>query len=67
MRTVTLADGREVDSASPEYADECLARHVARKQAKDRQAWLAAWKARHGDASTQRLLAKMAEVRRAAR
>lgn len=37
----TLIDGREVDSASPEWAMECLARHVlAIKPLAARREWL---------------------------
>ncbi len=58
-----LVDGREVAGDSQEWAAECLARYVARKMPADRRLFLDGWKRRHGDASTQKLLDGIAQIR----
>lgn len=71
MGTVTLHDGREVDSASPEWRDECLRvwkarqpevdRHVATMQRmtgrQDRATYLQQLTQREGDPFAQRVKA----------
>lgn len=59
-----LIDGREVDSASPEWRDECLARYVlSLPSLKERRAWLADFEKRHGKDEAERLKANMLAVR----
>jgi hypothetical protein len=52
----TLIDGREVDSHSPDWRHECLARAIAAIQSKDeRREWLAAFEKRHGPDAAEKL------------
>ncbi len=54
----TLHDGREVDSASPEWRHECLARSVvAIPDIEQRREWLAAFEKRHGTDAAEKLRA----------
>ncbi len=54
--TVTLVDGRKVDSASEAWRHECEARHVATLPARqDRQAYLEAVRKRRGEPAGQQL------------
>lgn len=54
----TLHDGREVDSYSPEWRHECLARAVvAIKHVDQRREWLAAYEKRHGKDTADKLRA----------
>lgn len=46
----TLVDGREVDSASPEWQRECLARYVLAMPIAARRAWLAEFDAKNAQA-----------------
>lgn len=49
MTSVTLIDGSKVSTSSPEWRDECLARHVlALPNLTQRRAWLADFEKRHG-------------------
>lgn len=59
---VKLVDGREVSTDSREWADECLARHVARMTSGTRSDWLASFERRHGPVAHQALLATMEQV-----
>ncbi len=53
-----LHDGREVDSASPEWRHECLARSVVAIKSKDeRREWIAAFENRHGTDAAEKLRA----------
>lgn len=59
-----LIDGREVDSASPEWRDECLARYVlSLPSLSQRRAWLADYEKRHGKEETGRLKANMMAIK----
>lgn len=57
--TATLADGRTVPSDSPEWRDECLARHVLAKPLEQRREWLADHEKRHGPDATAALKATL--------
>lgn len=54
----TLHDGREVDSSSPEWRHECLARAVvAIPNVEQRRDWLGAFEKRHGPEPAEKLRA----------
>lgn len=60
---VRLSDGREVNSYSLEYRDECLARHVLNiKPLGKRQEWLAGFERRHGPEEAEKLKAGMVKL-----
>lgn len=61
---VTLVNGAVVDSASPEWRDECLARYVLNLPSlSQRRAWLADYEKRHGSEETDRLKANMMAIK----
>lgn len=63
MSKVTLVDGREVDSASPEWRHECEARLIAALPTLDkRRAWLDGLVAKRGEAEVQRLRETVAAI-----
>lgn len=56
MSPVTLLDGRQVDSDSIDYRDECLGRHVLAIGSRiERIQWLADFEKKHGTAAVERL------------
>ena len=58
--TMTLHDGRQVDSASEEWRHECEARAIADLPTlADRRAWLESIEARRGKDAADQLRAKM--------
>lgn len=63
MPTVTLIDGRRVDSASEPWRHECEARHIASLPTRQaRRDWLDAIGKRRGEAAMQTLEATVAHV-----
>lgn len=63
MTTVTLVDGRRVDSASEEWRHEAEARAIAKLPTlADRRAWLEQLEAKRGAAAVQRLRDTMGEI-----
>ena len=58
MTTVTLLDGRQVESDSPEWLHECEAKAIAAlPSTAQRRAWLEALEAKRGKAAADRLRA----------
>jgi hypothetical protein len=56
----TLADGREVESDSQDWRNECLARHVlSLLTLTERRAWLADFERRRGAQATADLMTAM--------
>jgi hypothetical protein len=53
MTTVTLHDGRQVDSMGKDWQLECLARHLLARPLEERQAFLAGWEKRRAGSSTE--------------
>ena len=68
MGTVTLHDGREVDSASEDWRHECEAEAIARLQTlDDRRAHLEWIEAKRGKAAADKLRATMQALWKARR
>jgi hypothetical protein len=63
MATVTLIDGRQVDSASEDWRHECEARHVARLPSRDaRRAYIERVTAKRGAQAGQALQALATQI-----
>jgi len=63
MSTVTLIDGREVNSASEEWRHECEARAIAALPTlAQRRAWLDNIQSKRGQAAADALRSTMAEL-----
>ena len=63
MPTVTLIDGRVVDSASPEWLHQCEAQAIAALRTLDeRRAWLEAIEKRRGKPAADRLRETMKQL-----
>ena len=61
-RNVTLIDGRDVDSASLEWRDECLARAILAMPFDRRRPWLENFEKRHGATTAEPIKALMARI-----
>lgn len=60
MATVTLHDGRQIDSASEDWRHECEARGILRlPTVNERRQWLESIEKRRGKAAADRLRATM--------
>lgn len=63
MTAATLIDGREVDTASPDWRHECEARAItALPTLAERRAWLADLERRRGHAAAERLRETMRKL-----